>query len=1160
MSGGSLFECSLLHEHINSHRYRTKDQYTLTYTPSEDRILPIPSALHVRLKNTSAIPLRAAYLHGPYTLYVAAYASTFNPNRKVESPKRDGVPQFEPNLKAGGVWTAKLVVPEEIRRASETAAARYGPENEKKGVSWVIEIASQVIFSASASVHYELLVGRDENSLGLGFPTIGSAGYPAGQVQDHRQDPGHHVGHNPLRPKGVFSKAIKLEVDDTESLWNTPPFPKENYGGNERGADREYPDPGEEDIPAADRERGGMQGVGDKRQKVHLVVLTHGLHGNLGADMLYLKEAIDATAKQAREDAKERSAIRKKSQEMKGPSEQLGSGSSRQEAGSSNSLNHEPLSQGNSTDGCIEDDGDGDEQVIVRGFAGNAVRTERGIKYLGKRLAKYVLQMTFPDQPFLPVKRSTTRSLTWALTGQQPDGPQAGEPAHKGSTIHREMKSKDPVYKITSISFISHSLGGLIQTYALAYIQKHSPHFFDNIRPINFITLATPFLGLSNENPLYVKFALDFGLVGRTGQDLGLTWRPPTLARSGWDAVIGGLSTGAHNRKDQASLSKPLLRVLPTGPAHEVLKRFRNRTVYANVVNDGIVPLRTSCLLFLDWQGLGRVEKARRENGVVGTMAGWGWAELTGATSSSRGKSLLIDEGDSDPSDEGSNTPTRRGHGETVPQPSETNDGDNDVTGSLNPTAYQFLSSDRNSRGGEAPPHRELLARTPSNGLGGFFRFFQPSQGKAHPKSSKAYKRGQTMSPTRDPVSDRSSCSVERREELCNVAGPAAPNKRLSATRGELAVGNEDDDLAPPKTTIFESAGDVLNPPIPPTDFIIDPSKRSRTIFHDRIYQPQDIPPPPIKHRVTSRGRDSTDTDTATVSTVSSAYGNEDTSSMSVEEKIARAYHHDLSWRKVLVRLEPDAHNNMIVRRMFSNAYGWPVVQHLCDTHFADNYVTQTRDGELGVEQVKGRDKGVNAGGGGVATEGPQLRTDRQSAAEKPEERDKLHEMVSPTGSRSNNRIPISRAGTFDSAQWSDAYLEVTDDEDDTDQSPSEARGGLEGGILGRFLGPLSPASAETPTVGTSDAEITGFLSAPPASTHIEIAPSDPGQANQRDVSPIPSLPVSITEDATHVGLRRPLDGIRVAKRREGDGQAAGDRDEGGIVEEVARLSTSVSR
>jgi hypothetical protein len=70
------------------------------------------------------------------------------------------------------------------------------------------------------------------------------------------------------------------------------------------------------------------------------------------------------------------------------------------------------------------------------------------------------------------------------------------------------------------------------------------------------------------------------------------------------------------------------------------------------------------------------------------------------------------------------------------------------------------------------------------------------------------------------------------------------------------------------------------------------------------------------------------------------------TGTMKIEEKIARAYHRDVSWRKVLVRLEPDAHNNMVVRRMFANAYGWPVVKHICDTHFAYTMAALTRDDE----------------------------------------------------------------------------------------------------------------------------------------------------------------------------------------------------------------------
>jgi hypothetical protein len=58
------------------------------------------------------------------------------------------------------------------------------------------------------------------------------------------------------------------------------------------------------------------------------------------------------------------------------------------------------------------------------------------------------------------------------------------------------------------------------------------------------------------------------------------------------------------------------------------------------MVNDGIVPLRTSCLLFLDWRGLERVQKARRENGLVGTMVEWGWAEMTGQNASASRKGL----------------------------------------------------------------------------------------------------------------------------------------------------------------------------------------------------------------------------------------------------------------------------------------------------------------------------------------------------------------------------------------------------------------------------------------------------------------------------------------------------------------------------------------
>lgn len=54
-------------------------RYTVTYTPDRDRVLPPPSVLHLRIRNTASLPLRAAYLHGPYTLYVAVRRQEFQP-------------------------------------------------------------------------------------------------------------------------------------------------------------------------------------------------------------------------------------------------------------------------------------------------------------------------------------------------------------------------------------------------------------------------------------------------------------------------------------------------------------------------------------------------------------------------------------------------------------------------------------------------------------------------------------------------------------------------------------------------------------------------------------------------------------------------------------------------------------------------------------------------------------------------------------------------------------------------------------------------------------------------------------------------------------------------------------------------------------------------
>lgn len=309
-------------------------RYTVTYTPAHDRILPSPQALHLKIKNTSAIALRAAFVHGPYTLYTAAYPATFHPNAKFENPRTYGVPEFEPNLKAGGNFSCKLNVPESVRESAGKGRSpvRGGDgdgklqgkgedgEEDLKSVSWIIEVSSQVIFSNSAAVHYEILLGRDEKSLSLGFASSltatgnGPQSQP-GQVSDHqhgqgaRDGHGHAHGYHGGLAKGVFSKSIRVRVDDTASLWNTPRMPEwDDVGDDVAGKEGT-----EKPVRDGKEPERGEEHRTKRQKKVHLVVVTHGLHSNLGADMLFLKESIDEAAKKAKIDARIRKAKKRSS-------------------------------------------------------------------------------------------------------------------------------------------------------------------------------------------------------------------------------------------------------------------------------------------------------------------------------------------------------------------------------------------------------------------------------------------------------------------------------------------------------------------------------------------------------------------------------------------------------------------------------------------------------------------------------------------------------------------------------------------------------------------------------------------------------------------------------------------------------------------------------
>lgn len=283
----SASHCTSFDETDDLHRY------TLTYTPSADPGAPNPAELFLKVKNTSALPLRAAYLHGPYTLYAACYPADFDPKFKHDA---QGVPQFEPFLKAGGSWDAVITVPSYLRMPEAPTSPGY---ERGGGVTWIIEISSQVVFSSSAVVHFEVLVGRHENPTDFSNRSAASGLPPSGQLHEHwtSETRGYQV---PVT-KGVYSNSILLLIDDTASLWNTPSL------SLSRGKGRSFAGPNESGstqsstvgIPEGTDTVKSNKEV-PSRRKVHLVVLTHGLHSNIGSDMLYLKESIDRAARQAK--------------------------------------------------------------------------------------------------------------------------------------------------------------------------------------------------------------------------------------------------------------------------------------------------------------------------------------------------------------------------------------------------------------------------------------------------------------------------------------------------------------------------------------------------------------------------------------------------------------------------------------------------------------------------------------------------------------------------------------------------------------------------------------------------------------------------------------------------------------------------------------------
>ncbi|CAG8586851.1 10763_t:CDS:1 [Funneliformis mosseae] len=175
---------------------------------------------------------------------------------------------------------------------------------------------------------------------------------------------------------------------------------------------------------------------------------------------------------------------------------------------------------------------DNNNRIIVYTSDINHLLTEEGIEKCSKRLAEHVL-----------------RYIGW----KQFDKP-----------------------IISKISMIGHSLGGLFNIFVAGYLHDvTNGTFFKKVKPIHFITIASPLLG-STELAWYIKFPMKLGSFGRTGKELILN----------------------KHAKDVEPLILSLSH--PSSSSHITIKKFHKRTLYANVVNDFLVSIKTSSLYFLD--------------------------------------------------------------------------------------------------------------------------------------------------------------------------------------------------------------------------------------------------------------------------------------------------------------------------------------------------------------------------------------------------------------------------------------------------------------------------------------------------------------------------------------------------------------------------------
>lgn len=121
-------------------------------------------------------------------------------------------------------------------------------------------------------------------------------------------------------------------------------------------------------------------------------------------------------------------------------------------------------------------------------------------------------------------------------------------------------------HNVNFISFIGHSLGGLIIRYCIGILEKHK--FFDKIRPVLYTSVSTPHLGIFSLNNLGQTVANY--IIGKTGKELLVKDKDKLLIE----------------------MSKPGTYY------YDGLSKFESLVAYGNIKNDHMVSFESSCMTY----------------------------------------------------------------------------------------------------------------------------------------------------------------------------------------------------------------------------------------------------------------------------------------------------------------------------------------------------------------------------------------------------------------------------------------------------------------------------------------------------------------------------------------------------------------------------------